>query len=96
MRNVKTYPSIDAIQRGWADTIRRERSARAWTLDVMAELLDVDRSTVNRWETCRVAVPDAAKVRLAGLFGKRIEDLFPWPSARPPMPRPRAARKVAA
>jgi len=89
------YPSVDEIQKGWAANVRAARESAGMTLEVAAELLDVRHSTISRWENYRSNIPDGAKVRIAGLFGRHVTDLFPWPEQRPPMPRRLPARRAA-
>jgi transcriptional regulator with XRE-family HTH domain len=91
-----TYPSVEVIQRDWALKIRQAREARGMTITQVADALGVRHSTLSRWETFRSNIPDTAKVALAGLYGMHPLDLFSWPTARPPMPKPQPVRKVAA
>lgn len=91
-----TYPTVDEIQKAWAANIKAAREAVGFTLEQAAEALDVRHSTISRWENWRSSVPDAAKIRIAGLYGRSIADLFPWPEARPPMPKARPVRKAVA
>lgn len=73
----------------------RERHARGWTQDAVAELCGCDRSLVSQWETGKVPLPEWALRRLAdaGLrrpleatveaCGGRIEwDEYPVPEDR--------------
>lgn len=90
-----TYPTVDEIQRSWAANVKATREAIGLTLTDVAEVLEIRHSTISRWENWRSTIPDSEKVRLAGLYGKRIEDLFPWPAIRPPMPKRKPVRRAA-
>lgn len=66
--------------------IRREREARGWTQVVLAAHLRVSRQTVVALETGKYDPSLPLAFRIAGLFEKRIEDIFlPVPS-RPVLP----------
>jgi transcriptional regulator with XRE-family HTH domain len=98
MHNMKSsrYPSAVEIRTEWARTVRDARSALGWTLAEIGQMVDADPSTFFRWETGSTSIPDAAKIRIAGVLGKHPAELFPWPTQRPPMPKPRQARKAVA
>ena len=54
-------------------SVRRQKGMRM--LDV-AEILDVDETTISRWEIRKGSVPDLYKIQLAALFGCPVGDLF--------------------
>lgn len=56
--------------------IRALRTDRGWTQRDLAERLDVSRQTVNALETGRYDPSLPLAFRIAGLFERRIEDVF--------------------
>lgn len=58
--------------------LRELRDGADLTRAEIAVNLDVDPSTVWRWETGRSAIPDPQKHRLAQLLGTSIAELMGW------------------
>lgn len=52
------------------------RRARGWAPTDLAAKLDISTMTLWRWEASVRSPPDAARVRLAALFGCRVSDVF--------------------
>jgi transcriptional regulator with XRE-family HTH domain len=44
----------------------------------LAELVGVDRGTVERWESGVERIPPGQRARLAGLFGVTVDYLMGW------------------
>ena len=60
----------------------------------IAELLEVDGSTVRRWVSGAVSVPGPAKVALRLMLERRGRDLAPAPANTDKLPaRPRSHRR---
>ncbi len=58
------------------DKIMRERKKNGWTQEELAELMEVSRQSVSKWESAQ-AIPDINKViRLSELFGVSTDYLF--------------------
>lgn len=64
------------------ELIRKERVARNWTQEYLAELIDVKQPQVSAYERGEIQMPDpAVLVRLAEAFGidkALLLDLTPW------------------
>ncbi|WP_368251933.1 helix-turn-helix domain-containing protein [Enterococcus sp. 2201sp1_2201st1_B8_2201SCRN_220225] len=59
-----------------ADKIIRERKKNGWTQEELAELMNVSRQSVSKWESAQ-SIPDINKViRLSELFGVSTDYLF--------------------
>jgi putative transcriptional regulator len=56
--------------------LKVERAKRNLTQEQLAELLGVTRKTINTIETGRFVPSTALALRLARVFGVRVEDLF--------------------
>lgn len=56
--------------------IRLLRAERGWTQKDLAERLDVSRQTVNALETGKYDPSLPLAFRIAGLFERRIEEIF--------------------
>jgi putative transcriptional regulator len=56
--------------------LRALRESRGWTQAAVADRLGVSRQTVNALETGRYDPSLPLAFRLAGLFGRPIEELF--------------------
>lgn len=61
--------------------IRRARNQKGLTQLQLAELLDVDKSTLSKWESGN-SVPDIFKARLARIFGVPVHHLFFFDTAQ--------------
>lgn len=67
---------VNVIQKGEQMNIAKLRSGSGFTQESLAELLNVDRSTVAKWET-GVSLPRAkVLVRLAEILGCKVDDLL--------------------
>ncbi len=62
-------------QGGAKKTIRQLRQERGWTQQDLAQLLGVTQSTVSGWERGLKTQRPRTLLRLAALFGVRIEDI---------------------
>lgn len=78
-----------ATRADWGNRLRRRRGPI--TQEQLAELIGGDQSTISRIEHGKVDVSDDMKWKLAGALGCTVEDLFPWPAVRPPMPQAMAS-----
>ncbi len=61
-----------------ANRLLHLRKTAGITQDQIAAALDVDRSTVSRWESCEIPIADKHKVALAALFGVTPAHLMGW------------------
>lgn len=65
--------------------IRRAREAARLSQEKLSELIPEDQATVSRWETGRHIPRGEALMRLAGILGVDVVDLYePLPDEREP------------
>lgn len=75
----------EEMRADWGKRVRERRGPI--TQGRLAELADVDQSTISRLERGELRrVSDDLKWRIAGALGCTVSDLFPWPAVRPPFP----------
>lgn len=58
------------------NALRELRKDEGWSQADLADRLDVSRQTVNAIETGKYDPSLPLAFKIAGLFGKRIEDIF--------------------
>ena len=58
------------------NTVRSLRTERGWTQAELAEKLGVSRNSVNAIETGRYEPSLGLALKIARLFGERVEDVF--------------------
>jgi putative transcriptional regulator len=58
------------------NTVRELRTERGWTQAELAQRLDVSRNSVNAIETGRYEPSLTLAMRVARVFGKRVEEIF--------------------
>jgi putative transcriptional regulator len=58
------------------NTVRELRTERGWTQAELALRLEVSRNSVNAIETGRYEPSLTLALRIARVFGKRVEDIF--------------------
>lgn len=58
------------------NTVRGLRTERGWTQAELAEKLGVSRNSVNAIETGRYEPSLGLALKIARLFGERVEDIF--------------------
>jgi transcriptional regulator with XRE-family HTH domain len=58
--------------------IRELRDEHGMSQAALAGHMEVDGSTVSRWERGKQPIPDVAKVRIAELFGVSVPWLMGW------------------
>lgn len=58
------------------NTVRSLRTERGWTQAELAEKLGVSRNSVNAIETGRYEPSLGLALKIARLFGERVEDIF--------------------
>jgi putative transcriptional regulator len=58
------------------NTVRELRTERGWTQAELAGRLDVSRNSVNAIETGRYEPSLTLAMRIARVFGKRVEEIF--------------------
>lgn len=58
--------------------LERLRQAAGLTQRQIGDLLGKDPSTISRYETGEVAIPDAHKIKLAAHFGVSVSHLMSW------------------
>lgn len=56
--------------------LRELRAVRGWSQAYVAEMLEVSRQSMNAIETGRYDPSLPLALRIARLFGKKIEDIF--------------------
>lgn len=74
MRSMQGTPTRDRPP----NRIREVREARGLRQAHLAAFLDVDQSTIARWERNDSAIPDPAKLRLAEFLGVAPAYLMGW------------------
>lgn len=90
------FPSLADLTVEWGRNIAEHRRAVRWTSRTFARLVDVDYALVSRWENGHAVPTDENKIRIAGAFGAFVDEIFPWPQVRPPMPAPKEVRPAPA
>lgn len=75
---------IEELHAEWGRRVKRYRNARSQ--EEVAVAVGVDQATISRLERGVLAPGDALKFRLAGYFGARVDELFPYPAEVPPLP----------
>lgn len=78
--------------RKWGKRVADERLRLRWSQNQLAAALEVDKTTVWRIERGDCAPSDLTRVRLAHVFGRRVEELFPYPTLAQVEREGRAAR----
>lgn len=68
---------MDETLRLWGANLTRFRKFYGWTQDKVAEELDVDQSTIARWEAGLIEPRRHMKIRLAELYSTDVAILFP-------------------
>jgi putative transcriptional regulator len=68
------------------NSVRALRTARGWTQADLAAQLSVSRNSVNAIETGRYEPSLTLALRIAKLFGERVEDIFVLDGDTPPAP----------
>jgi DNA-binding transcriptional regulator YiaG len=71
--------------------IRKARKTRDWTVQMVADLLNVHRNTVIRWEAGG-AIPGPAQLSLRWI----LNESEPQPQPRPRLRRPKSQRETVA
>lgn len=89
-----SFPTMQELREEWGRNIVSRRHAAGWSQRVLARILDVDNALISRWELGKATPDDENKARIAGAFGLFVDEIFPWPPIRPPMPAPRAPRAI--
>lgn len=64
----------------WGKRVRQERLRMRWSQMQLAAAVEVDKTTVWRLERGEQVPSDLLRVRLAHVFGRAVEDLFPYPT----------------
>lgn len=67
-QNVQSYHRFN-------ESLKRAREARGWTQKELAEKINVDSKTVNRWETGKAFPQSQFRRRLSKLFGMSLVEL---------------------
>lgn len=75
---------VEELHADWGRRVKRYRNGRSQ--EVIAEAVGVDQATISRLERGAMAPSDGLKFRLAGYFGVRVDELFPYPAEVPPVP----------
>lgn len=61
-----------------ANRLREIRESVGLSARDLADRLGVHESTISRWETLKVCIPDERKQELAELFGTSVAYLMGW------------------
>lgn len=61
----------------WGRNIAAMRSARGLNREEFAEAVGVSVATVSRWESGKLGMTDARKLRIAEVLGTHVQVLFP-------------------
>lgn len=77
---------MKGLHDGWGKRVKRTREERGISQRKLADLCDIDPSTVSRLERGTLAPRDDLKWRVAGALGVTVEELFPYPGVVPPFP----------
>jgi len=72
-----TFDRDGGLARLWAANITSARHARGWTKADLAELMEVDKSTVGRWENGHTFPTIVHQHLLARMLDVPLADLFP-------------------
>lgn len=77
MRDAGTVCRMNERLRTWGANIKRCRLTLGMTQEQLADLVDVNQSSVQRWEGGLVAPKDDAKIALADALHQDVRMLFP-------------------
>lgn len=58
--------------------ITQYREAKGWTMNELAQRLEVNPSTITLWEREQMGVADNMKIKLCKVFKCGVLDLFDW------------------
>lgn len=76
----RSAPRYDWVEK-WGETVRDERTKRGWSVDVLADKVEVSRTTIFRIERGDLNPNEALKARISFVFGVRMDKLFEYPAA---------------
>ena len=79
---------VETLHASWGKRLRRYRTDRSLSQEHLATLCAVRQSTISRVEAGISCPSDRVKWLLAGALGCTVEELFPYPPVRPPVPQP--------
>lgn len=68
---------MEELARIWGRNIKASRRALQLRQEDLAKLLDVEQSTVSRWEAGRQLPRDRHRAALARYLHRDVENLFP-------------------
>jgi transcriptional regulator with XRE-family HTH domain len=74
--SAKTMPSGRSFRRRLGRTIALLRLERGWSQEDMAELLDVPRSRLSKWEAGANGPPPEDQLALSGLLGLTVDEML--------------------
>lgn len=74
------------MHRDWGRRVAQARADLKLSQRRLAEIIDVDQSTISRLERGVLVPSDDLKWKIAGALGKRVDELFIYPAVRPPFP----------
>lgn len=92
-RRNTAYPDAQELTWQWGELVKNARIEAGLTQVELAARLGTTAPTVCRYEGGFSLSLDA-QIRIAGGLGLHPAELFPWPDQRPPMPKPKATRRV--
>jgi len=75
-RHVVMWQAMDDVEIPMKNRLKVLRAERDWSQAKLADLLDVSRQTVNAIENGKYDPSLPLAFKLAGLFERRIEDIF--------------------
>lgn len=78
---------MNGLHDGWGKRVKRSREDLGISQRRLADLCQVDPSSISRIERGVLAPRDDLKWKLAGALGVTVEDLFPYPGVVPPFPQ---------
>jgi transcriptional regulator with XRE-family HTH domain len=64
----------------WGPRLRHLRRQRGLSVAKLARLADVDQGQLSKAERGLAGLGDDARIRLAHALGKRVEEIFEYPS----------------
>ena len=74
------------LQTQWGRHIRAARTRAGLSLREVARRAAIDKGQLSRVEAGDGSLGDAARIRLAGALGTRVEDLFTYPETESSCP----------
>lgn len=67
------------LQTQWGRRIRAARNRAGLSLRETARRADIDKGQLSRAETGDTGLGDGARIRLASVLGRSVNELFPYP-----------------